>query len=49
MEYIRDRVKVTFVEGEKELGKLENKPQVGTITRYSDKLIACHMKKKLKW
>ena len=44
---INKRVEVKFVKSKKELGKLANKPNLETIARYSDNLIACHMKKKL--
>ena len=45
MENIRNRVDIKFVKNEKELGKLANKPNLETITRYSENFIACHMKK----
>ena len=45
IENIWNRVDVEFVKSEKELGKLANKPNLETITRYSENLIACHMKK----
>ena len=40
MENIRNRADVKFVKEEKEFGKLANKPNLGTITRYSENLIA---------
>ena len=45
MENIRNRVDIKLVKNEKELKKLANKPNLVTITRYSDNLIACHMQK----
>ena len=47
MKNIRNRVDVKFVKSEKELGKLANKPNLETITRYSENLFACHMEKKI--
>ena len=39
MENIRNRVDVKFVKNEKELGKLANKPNLKTITGYSENLM----------
>ena len=45
MENIRERVDIKLVQTEAELLKLTSKPTLKTITRFSDNLIACHMKR----
>ena len=45
MENIRDRVDIKLVQTKAELLKLTSKPTLKTITRFSDNLIACHMKR----
>ena len=45
MENIRERVDIKLVQTKAELLKLTSKPTLKTITRFSDNLIACHMKR----
>ena len=45
MENVRERVDIKLVQTKAELLKLTSKPTVKTITRFSDNLIACHMKR----
>ena len=45
MENIRERVDIKLVQTEAELLKLTSKPTLKTITRFSDNLIACLMKR----
>ena len=45
MENVRERVDIKLVQTKAELLKLTSKPTLKTITRFSDNLIACHMKR----
>ena len=45
MENIRERIDIKLVQTEAELLKLTSKPTLKTITRFSDNLIQCHMKR----
>ena len=45
MENIRERVDIKLVQTKAELLNLTSKPTLKTITRFSDNLIACHMKR----
>ena len=42
---IRERVDIKLVQTKAELLKFTSKPTLETITRFSDNLIACHMKR----
>ena len=45
MENIRNRIDVQFVKTERDLNKLIKKPNLDSVTRFTNDLVACHMKK----